>query len=81
MENDTKLRMSPAWFGAVVLITVLQVGFTGSVIFFVLNEFTVGRMQNPLALLNVGAILAVDAFIVYWLVRLAAIWEPSDEDE
>lgn len=80
MENDSKLRMSPAWFGVVVIITVLQVGFTGSVIFFVLNDLTAGRLQNPFALLNVGAILVVDAFILYWLVRLAAIWEPADEE-
>lgn len=79
MENDQRLRMSPLWFGVVVLITVLQVGFTGAVILFVLNEFSAGRMRNVFALLNVGVILLVDAFILYWLVRLAAVWEPTEE--
>lgn len=80
MENEQKIKMSPLWFGTITLLTLLQVGFTATFAFYILNEFTLGRVTNVLALLNVGVILAVDVFILYWLVKLAAKWEPAEEE-
>jgi FtsH-binding integral membrane protein len=59
----------------IILLTMLQVGVSGVVVYFVINEMSYGRGPAGLMLLLILVVIAVvDLFLVSSVVRLIESW-------
>ncbi len=74
-----KFRLSPLWFSLVAFLTVLQVGVTLALVYFLAVNLITINWQLVLGIIAIQGILAVDLLILYGLIQAAQRWEPSEE--
>ena len=58
--------------GVVATMVIFQVGMSGIFIYYAIRQTMDGRISpSPLWLIMIAAIVAVDAFLIRWLFRMA----------
>lgn len=75
-----KFRVSPLWFSIVVFLALLQVGVTAAIAYFLAADFIAQNLLLVVGILAVEAIVALDLFVMYWLIQATQRWEPSEEE-
>lgn len=54
----------------VLLFSALQVGVSGILVYYIINEWTLGYIAlNPVLLICIAVIVVIDLIMLYWMMK------------
>lgn len=74
-----KLHISPLWFSVVLFLALLQIGVSITLAFFLAADLLARYWALILGVVAVQLIVAVDLFMLYWLIQAVQRWATADE--